>query len=84
MPPAKRLLLSCVLLAALPLAFAQGQAPATGGESAASAAQARDAAAAGASRDALAGADARHCLEFPTNPQVIACAEKYRPDRRRS
>ena len=23
-------------------------------------------------------ADARHCLELPTNPEVIACAEKYR------
>ncbi|MGE5142216.1 MAG: hypothetical protein ACM3OA_02145, partial [Acidobacteriota bacterium] len=23
-------------------------------------------------------ADARMCLEFPTNAQVIACAEKYR------
>jgi len=24
-------------------------------------------------------ADARFCLEFPTNLQIIACAEKYRP-----
>lgn len=23
-------------------------------------------------------ADARHCLELPTNSEVIACAEKYR------
>jgi hypothetical protein len=23
-------------------------------------------------------ADARHCLELPTNLEVIACAEKYR------
>jgi hypothetical protein len=33
-------------------------------------------------RDA-AHADARVCLEFPTALQVIACAEKYRPAKRR-
>jgi hypothetical protein len=33
-------------------------------------------------RDA-AHADARVCLEFPTALQVIACAEKYRPARKR-
>jgi hypothetical protein len=27
--------------------------------------------------------DARVCLEFPTALQVIACAEKYRPPKRR-
>jgi hypothetical protein len=27
--------------------------------------------------------DARKCLEFPTELQVIACAEKYRPARKR-
>ena len=26
--------------------------------------------------------DPRVCLEFPTNAQVIACAERYRPRRR--
>jgi hypothetical protein len=30
-----------------------------------------------------AHADARVCLEFPTELQVIACAEKYRPAKRR-
>lgn len=30
-----------------------------------------------------AHADARKCLEFPTELQVIACAEKYRPARKR-
>ena len=30
-----------------------------------------------------AHADARVCLEFPTALQVIACAEKYRPAKRR-
>ena len=31
-----------------------------------------------------ADADARLCLELPTNAQVIMCAEKYRRDRRRA
>jgi len=35
-------------------------------------------------RESATDADARLCLEFPTNTQVIMCAEKYRPDRRRS
>jgi hypothetical protein len=35
-------------------------------------------------RESAIDADARLCLEFPTNTQVIMCAEKYRPDRRRS
>ena len=35
-------------------------------------------------RESATDADARLCLELPTNAQVIACAEKYRPDRRRS
>ena len=32
--------------------------------------------------EAVSNADARHCLEFSTNLQVIACAEKYRPHKR--
>jgi len=36
------------------------------------------------SREAAADADARLCLEFPTNEQVIMCAEKYRPHRRKA
>lgn len=32
-------------------------------------------------RDAVA--DARICLEFPTNLQIIKCAEKYRPHKRK-
>ncbi len=28
--------------------------------------------------------DPRVCLEFPTTAQIIACAEKYRPGKRRS
>lgn len=37
-----------------------------------------------ANRDAFVEADARHCLELPTNAEVIACAEKYRPHKRNS
>lgn len=28
--------------------------------------------------------DPRVCLEFPTTAQIIACAEKYRPHKRRA
>ena len=34
-----------------------------------------------ASREATWDSDARRCLEFPTNPQIIRCAEKYLPRR---
>ena len=34
-------------------------------------------------RRRAAHADARVCLEFPTELQIIACAEKYRPARKR-
>lgn len=30
------------------------------------------------------GPDARACLEFPTDAQVIMCAEKYRPRKRQA
>ena len=33
-------------------------------------------------RVAMTDADARHCLEFATNLEVIVCAEKYRPRKR--
>jgi hypothetical protein len=35
-----------------------------------------------ANRAAPAEADARQCLELPTNLEVIKCAEKYRPHKR--
>ena len=35
-----------------------------------------------ANRDAVAGADARRCLEFSTNMEIIKCAEKYLQRRR--
>ena len=70
-----RLVLSLVVLlaalAALPFAVAQD----TVARSTTAQAQ--------APRDAQRAADdPRVCLEFPTNEQVIACAEKYRPRRR--
>lgn len=33
-------------------------------------------------RERKANADARLCLEFPTNLMIMKCAEKYRPDKR--
>ena len=33
-------------------------------------------------RERKANADARLCLEFPTNLMIHKCAEKYRPDKR--
>ncbi|MEO8344642.1 MAG: hypothetical protein ABI607_03005 [Betaproteobacteria bacterium] len=33
-------------------------------------------------RVAVTDADARRCLEFATNLEVIVCAEKYRPRKR--
>jgi len=35
-----------------------------------------------ANRDDAPGADARRCLEFSTNPEIIKCAEKYLHRRR--
>ena len=35
-----------------------------------------------ASQSAAPDADARSCLQYPTNLQVMVCAEKYRPKRR--
>lgn len=35
-----------------------------------------------ARQSASPDADARTCLQFPNNLQVMACAEKYRPQRR--
>jgi guanyl-specific ribonuclease Sa len=37
-----------------------------------------------ANRDEAMDADARHCLELPTNLQIIVCAEKYLPHKRRA
>ena len=35
-----------------------------------------------ANRDVATGADARRCLEFSTNQEIIKCAEKYLQRRR--
>jgi hypothetical protein len=76
--------LAFCLLAALPPAIAQGPAPSTGtGAAGAAASPAPPAASAGANRAAARDADARVCLEFASNLQVIACAEKYRRHRRK-
>jgi hypothetical protein len=56
-------------------AAAQGQKAVT---EAAPAVAAKSPRAAHAKRRAWTRADARVCLEFPTNLQVIRCAEKYR------
>jgi hypothetical protein len=63
---------------ALPAALAQTPAPK--GDATASPpvlAQTPARAAAGANREVATNADARLCLEFPTNLEVIKCAEKY-------
>lgn len=74
-----------VVLAALPLAFAQVPAGSAASDSASIEAP-RDAAAARVrpARRALAYADARHCLDRATNPEVIVCAEQYLPQPRRA
>lgn len=84
MRPARTVLVLLAALVALPLAFAQ--APPAGTQPGGDGARERDSAPASstAARERVAGEDARRCLEFPTNAQVIACAEKYRPDRRRA
>jgi hypothetical protein len=66
---------------------AMAQFPASNANSAASPAATSQVATEGsirAARESAADADARRCLEFPTNAQVITCAEKYRRDRRRA
>ncbi len=67
------------ILAAMPGAFAQSPTP--GADTAASPAKPDQAAPKPpppVARDAAADGDARRCLEFPTNLQVITCAERYR------
>lgn len=75
-----------LILAAMPAAFAKDQAPSaiTGAsgvkptQAAPKPSTARREAAPGPDADA----DARRCLEFPTDLQVIMCAEKYRSHKR--
>jgi hypothetical protein len=72
------------VLAALSTAFARDPAPSLGsGTAGVELGQATLQRPAAPAREALPDMDARHCLEFPTNLQVIVCAEKYRPHRRK-
>lgn len=74
--------LIAMLLACAP-AMAQGQAP-KGAPAAGTAPPASPAAPPPSERQrADTHPDARVCLEFPNDLQVIACAEKYRPARSR-
>jgi len=66
-----------VLLLACPSAIAQGQ-PQTARPPAAAAPVADQAPTPPKARHRGENADARVCLEFPTELQVITCAEKYR------
>ena len=70
-------------LAALPQAVAQGSTPgATPGAPVVAAPKDEPKPAPRVDRDSSTGADARSCLEFPTNREIIACAEKYRRHKR--
>jgi hypothetical protein len=64
-------------------AIAEAQAPNTAAPVAAATPPAVSASPVPTDRRRDAHADARVCLEFPTELQVIACAEKYRPAKRR-
>ena len=70
------------MLAALPFAYARGPVP--GDRAEATAPGGATAPSLRSARGTVAASDPRICLEFPTNLQVIACAEKYLPQRRRS
>jgi hypothetical protein len=67
------------ILAAIPLASAQPQ-PASPAHASAAAPEPeqRKAAAVRPNNPSKAESDARLCLEFATNLEIIACAEKYR------
>ena len=72
-----------IVLVAVPPAAAQSPAPNAGsGASAGAPPQGETKPPTRANRDAPTDADARLCLELPTNLEVIACAEKYRPHKR--
>jgi len=66
------------LFLACPAAIAQGQAPNPGPAAGTSPPTVSAPPAPTERGRATAHADARVCLEFPTELQVIACAEKYR------
>ena len=71
------------IFTALPAAFAKESAPSTNtGGSGVELTQSVPKRVAPPGRDAAPDPDARHCLAFPTNLEVIACAEKYRAHKR--
>ena len=71
------------LLAAFSSAGAQSPRPSASAPApAATPAQKEAASPIRADRDVATTADARRCLEFPTNLEVIKCAEKYLQRRR--
>ena len=70
------------ILAALPDAVSQSPAPNASGASAIAPSQDGTSPLIRENRDASRDADARLCLEYPTNLQVIVCAEKYRAHKR--
>ena len=72
-----------LLLAAVPPVFAQSPEPnVTPRASAVAPSQEAANPSVRANRDAAMDADARHCLEFPDNLQIVLCAEKYLPHKR--
>ena len=69
----------------LPAAFAKDAAPsAPAGTAEVQLIQASPKPPTRANQGAAADVDARHCLDFPTNLQVIMRREKYRPHKRKS
>jgi len=70
------------MLLACPPAMAQGQAP-KGGPAAGTPPASSAAPPPSERQRADTHPDARVCLEFPNDLQVIACAEKYRPAKSR-
>lgn len=71
-------MLMLATLAGSPEVVAQNPAPSTGAAAPMATPSQEPARAPGeARRAAMPSADARNCLEFPTNLEVIKCAEKY-------
>lgn len=71
------------MLLACPLAMAQGQAPKAAAATDTAPTRASAPPAPSERQRADTHADARVCLEFPNDAQIIACAEKYRRARGR-
>jgi hypothetical protein len=73
------------VLAGLPLALAQNQQPRSGADVAMVAtAQGDGTVLQRPARDTSSNVDVRFCLDSATNLEVIVCADKYRPLRRKA